>query len=81
MAVPRQAVSVSVADEHLDRFSEVLDQLTKAGLNVEQSLPAIGVVTGSVDSSKLAALKKVKGVSAVEQQQSFQIAPPESPIQ
>jgi UDP-N-acetylmuramate-alanine ligase len=72
---------VSVDDEHLDRFSEVVKGLEDAGMDVEQELEETGVITGSIDSEKVEQLRKVEGVSHVEESRQFQIAPPDSDIQ
>jgi hypothetical protein len=79
--MPKVSVSVSVDDEHLDRFADVVEACKKAGLSVEQRLDAIGVMTGSIDSAKVEQLHKVKGVADVEGARRFQLAPPESDIQ
>jgi hypothetical protein len=74
-------VSVSVADGSVDRFSEVVSRLREAGLEIEQELEEIGVVTGSIDSEKAESLREVEGVSHVERSREFRIAPPDSDIQ
>ena len=74
-------VSVSVADGSMDRFSEVVRRLKDAGLDIEQELGEIGVVTGSIDPEKTEALREIEGVSHVERFREFQIAPPDSDIQ
>jgi hypothetical protein len=74
-------VSVSVADGSIDRFSEVVSRLRDAGLEVEQELEEIGVVTGSIDSEKAESLREIEGVSHVERSREFRIAPPDSDIQ
>jgi hypothetical protein len=74
-------VSVSVADDSMDWFSEVVRRLKEAGLDVEQELGEIGVVTGSIDSEKAELLRDVEGVSHVERSRDFQISPPDSDIQ
>jgi len=74
-------LSVSVKEEHRPRFAELVKQLKKTGLNVEQELHSVGVVTGSIDSAKVEDLKKLAGVSHVEESGNFQIAPPESSVQ
>ncbi len=76
-----EKVNVSVADNYLDRFSEVVQRCKKAGLQVEQQLEQVGVVTGSIDSTKRDDLERVEGVAAVESERTFQIAPPDSDIQ
>lgn len=74
-------VSVSVADGSIDRFSDVVSRLRDAGLEVEQELEEIGVVTGSIDSEKAESLREIEGVSHVERSREFRIAPPDSDIQ
>ena len=74
-------VSVSVDDASADRFSETVQRLKDAGLQVEQELEEIGVVSGSIDSEKEGSLRQVEGVSHVERSQDFQISPPDSDIQ
>ena len=45
-------------------------------------LENIGVLTGSIDSAeKVELLRRVKGVSHVEESRQIQIAPPDSPTQ
>jgi hypothetical protein len=75
------SVSVSVADGSMDRFPEVVRRLKDAGLDVEQELGEIGVVTGSIDPEKAESLRKIEGVSHVERSREFRIAPPDSDIQ
>lgn len=74
-------VLVSVDDQHLPKMGKVVERLKAAGLDVQQSMEAIGTVTGSVELAKLTRLKRVPGVSSVEQDQVTAIAPPESDIQ
>lgn len=74
-------VSVSVAEASLDRFSEVVRRLEGAGLDVDQELREIGVVTGSIGSENVEMLGKVEGVSHVERSRDLHIAPPDSDIQ
>jgi hypothetical protein len=74
-------VSVSVADGSMDRFSEVVRRLKDAGLDIEQELGEIGVVTGSIDPEKVESLREIEGVSDVERSREFRIAPPDSDIQ
>jgi methylmalonyl-CoA mutase cobalamin-binding subunit len=74
-------LSVSVQEEHRPRFAELVKQLKKTGLNVEQELHSAGVVTGSIESEKVQELKKLTGVAHVEESQPIQIAPPGSKVQ
>ena len=79
--MPAENVNVSVADDHLGHFREVVRRMEKAGLKVEQQLEAVGVVSGSIDPARLPALEQVQGVTAVERAREVRIAPPESHVQ
>ena len=78
--MPDEDVNVSIADDHLGRFDEVVRRMERAGLKVQQKLPAIGIVSGSIDSGKVESLEQLPEVSAVERSRSIQIPPPESDI-
>lgn len=54
--------------------------LTKAGLQVDQVLEEIGVITGHGDAQLGAALRKVKGVADVAEQAPIDIGPPDSAV-
>jgi len=72
-------VTVTLADDA--DVGAVVDRLQRAGLAVDQVLDAIGVVTGSVAHDKRAALKGLDGVLAVEDDNTFQLPPPDSEVQ
>jgi hypothetical protein len=74
-------VTVSVKDDHLPRFVELVEHMKKSGLDVERQLQSVGVVTGKIDAEKLAQRRTLNGIGSVEEARSYQIAPPESEIQ
>jgi hypothetical protein len=74
-------LSVSIKDEHLPRFKELVDRIRKAGLEVDQELKSLGVVTGRIESEKVQALRNLTEVANVEESHTFQIPPPESKVQ
>lgn len=74
-------VNVSVADDHLGNFSDVVARCRKAGMKIEHEMKTIGVISGSIDDAALEKLRRVKGVSQVEAESSFQLAPPDSDVQ
>lgn len=74
-------LSISVDDNHVDRMSDVVQNLESAGLKVEQLMENIGIITGSCDSAKVEALSKIEGVAHVEPSRQYQLAPPDSEIQ
>lgn len=74
-------VSVSVSDDYLDRFGEVADAARGAGLDIERQLKVLGILSGSIDPSRMEELQRVPGVQSVEQEHEYQLDPPESGIQ
>jgi hypothetical protein len=74
-------VSISIKDDHLPRFAETVEHLKREGLQVDQALQGVGVITGSIEHSKIAALQQLPSVANVEESRSFQIAPPDSDVQ
>ncbi len=79
--MPKVSVLISVADDHLDRFSEVVKGVEDVGMEVEQRMEDLGVLTGTIDSEKIEPLRGVAGVSHVEESRRFQIPPPDSDVQ
>jgi len=59
----------------------VARELREAGMDVEQILGAVGIITGSVAPGGRAALAQLPGVASVEAEQTFHIAPPDAEIQ
>lgn len=72
---------ISINDDYMERIPEVIQNLQSAGLNVEQSMEQLGIITGSCDQEKVDALSHVKGVSNVEPSREYQLPPPDSDIQ
>ncbi|MBW4671393.1 MAG: ketohydroxyglutarate aldolase [Cyanomargarita calcarea GSE-NOS-MK-12-04C] len=64
-------ISVSVDDEYADKILEVVADLQAVGMNIENIMPILGVITGSVESTQMDALSQVKGVNAVEVSRTF----------
>lgn len=75
------AVTVLLAEAGERGVEKAVDRLRAAGLEVEGVQAALGTVTGQVARGKLKALSKVSGVEAVEEAETYQIPPPESPTQ
>lgn len=77
----REDVNIAIAENHLDRFSEVVRRLKKAGLVINQEMEAIGTVSGSIEGTKLADIEQVEGVSFVERAREIRLPPPENDVQ
>lgn len=74
-------VTVTVADDHVAQTGAVAEQLRAAGMNVEQVLDAVGMITGRVPAEQRATIRALPGVAAVEEETTFQLAPPDSEVQ
>jgi hypothetical protein len=74
-------ISVSVEDAHLATIELVSQKLQAQGMKVEHVLQNIGVISGSIDSSLMNTLSQIEGVKQVEQERTYQLAPPDSDIQ
>ncbi len=82
MSDAKQAhVVLSVDDENLDRFAEVVGRLESLGLVVDDALEILGTVAGRIDPERFAEIERVPGVAAVERSRRPGIAPPESDLQ
>jgi hypothetical protein len=76
-----QRITVSVDDEHFEQVDGVAETLKAAGMNVEQVLGSVGIITGSVESERRADIERLPGVGSVEEENTFQIPPPDADIQ
>jgi hypothetical protein len=74
-------LTVSVKDEHLPKFADLVEKIKKTGFEVDQQLESVGVLTGKIDADKVHEIRKVNGVGSVEESRNYQIAPPDSDIQ
>ena len=79
--MPRVNITLSIPDEHLPNYRELVKQLKQAGLQVDQEMEALGIVTGSVDAEKIDHLKRIKGIGNIEQSREYQLPPPDSDVQ
>ena len=74
-------ISVCVNDEFLNDIEQVTHNLETAGMNVEQTLSSIGIISGSVESEQLNQICQIKGVKNVENEQDYYLSDPSSDIQ
>jgi hypothetical protein len=64
--VPKALVIVTVDTSQGERVREVAERLRQAGMEVEQVLESIGIITGRFGADSLAGLETVPGIIAVE---------------
>jgi hypothetical protein len=74
-------VTVTVDDDHRESLDGVVERLRALGMQVEQVLGTLGIITGSAQDDALVALRGVEGVASVDVQLTHQIPPPDAPIQ
>ncbi|MGB3827624.1 MAG: hypothetical protein WA962_02505 [Ornithinimicrobium sp.] len=77
-----QRVVVSVDDQHVNEIQTVAEHLREQGMQIDQILDGLGMITGSVpDEERSHLVVKVVGVASVERQVSYQLPPPDSDVQ
>lgn len=74
-------VTVTVDDAHLRSIGTVARSLERTGMRVDRVMPAVGVITGSVDSAAESTLCAVPGVASVDRDTSYQLPAPGSGVQ
>ena len=77
----RVSVLVTLDEDRIGKIKPVVDACRKAGLDVQQVMSEDGILRGAVDAPALKRLKAVKGVAHVEEEEHYQLAPPNSPVQ
>ena len=78
---PVTAVIVTVDDAHLAGVGAVADTLRERGLQVEQVLDGLGLITGQLPAGQPLTALRVAGVAAVEEARSVRLPPPDAPVQ
>jgi hypothetical protein len=74
-------LSVTVDDGHLSVIDAVVAHLRAQGMEVDQVLEGLGVITGSAPSEVRASLTAVEGVASVDEELTHQLPPPDAPVQ
>ena len=63
-----KSVIVTVADDALGEIQSLAKRLRDRGMTIKRVMPVTGVISGSVEASKLGTLRGVSGVSSVEEE-------------
>lgn len=71
-------VTVVVDDDAVDTVAAAL---RAAGMQIDQVLGTLGVVTGAVPADRQGAVAGVAGVVSVTEDRQYQLPPPDAPIQ
>lgn len=75
------AVIVTVDDAHLADLVVLAATLRERGMQVDQVLAEIGVITGQLPAGRPLAVLQVDGVTAVEPVGRVRLPPPDAPVQ
>ncbi len=76
-----ERITVTIGDDQRADLDALVQRLCEAGMEVEQVLEEVGIVTGSVPESGRSRIEAVPGVISVEPETSYRLPPPESEIQ
>ncbi|HYH25519.1 MAG TPA: hypothetical protein VD834_09250 [Blastococcus sp.] len=74
-------VSVTIDDGHLGALDGVVQGLRARGMQVEQVLDGLGIITGSVSPGAAGELARVAGVVSVDEQLTYRLPPPDAAVQ
>lgn len=74
-------ITVTVAEPHRTEIAGVVERLRSAGMDIDQVLEALGMITGSIAAEKLSMVEALDGVASVDEQMGFQLPPPGDDIQ
>lgn len=74
-------VQIAVEDAYMDDFDDIIKRGRELGLQVDQELPEVGVITGRMPADRIEDMAACKGVYAVERPRSFRVPPPEDDLQ
>ena len=64
---------ISVRDSHLDMIDDIAHAAERAGMEVDATMPNIGVVSGLIETDRIDALRAIEGVQDVEQDRKFSL--------
>lgn len=68
MSEESKHVIVTVSDDAISEIQSLASRLRDQGMTVKRVLPITGVISGSVTASKLGTLRRVSGVTSVEEE-------------
>lgn len=75
----RLLVSLIVEETYLIHFSEIVESCKAAGMDVQRQMTTIGVISGTIDASRVTMLSQIQGVHHVEK--SHNVAALGKPLQ
>ena len=71
--MPKVEVIVKINDADINKMSEIAKECQTSGMQIEQQMNAVGMISGSVEKANIGKIEKIKGVSYVEESKSLSI--------
>lgn len=65
-AMAKVRITLTVEDSHLEYFDSVAERAVRAGLEIEEAMGFLGIITGAIDADKVDGLQRLKGIASVE---------------
>lgn len=65
--MPRLLVSIIVEQTYLIHFSEIVERCKAAGMDVQRQMTTVGVISGTIEASRVKVLAQIQGVQHVEE--------------
>ena len=66
-------VAIAVSDDAIKRVREVVNACDLLGFRANSIVSQVGIITGSIEADRLAELRAVPGVAAVERERAGRI--------
>lgn len=69
--MPKVEVIIKIDDAYLSKMSQIAEECQAAGVNIEQQMSAVGMISGSIEPVNIGRVEKIKGVSYVEESKAI----------
>jgi len=66
-------VSLIVEETYLVHFSEIVDSCKAAGMDVQRQMTTVGVISGTIEASRVKVLARIRGVRHVEESREVDV--------
>lgn len=76
----RIRIAIALADDAFGRSDDILDACRALGFESDAALTGVGIYTGSIELERVASLRTIAGVAAVELERQTQIHSLRTPL-
>lgn len=71
--MPKVEIIVKVDKNYKEKLPEIAAKCKSAGMDVEQQMSALGMISGSAEKSNIGKIEKIEGVAYVEESKPINI--------